>query len=113
MTIERALVLPVLIHAADPVPDPDDHGPVKIHVTRATVTIIPSHRFSVQYDDQTVTEAVKHQNDHIPVRRLVLHQEMVEIKNFAIFFLLFLKLCERKQFRVAFFCKLDAIIILK
>ncbi len=79
--------------------------PVKIHVTHETATIIPSHR-SVQFDDQTAMEAVKHQNGHQPVQRAVPHPEMEEIErnnNFAIIFLFNIFQCERKQF---FFSKL-------
>lgn len=79
MTIERVPIQPVLTLAVDPVPDPDDPDHVKIRVIHAMVTIIPSHR-SVQFDDQTVMEEVKHQNDLIAVQRVVLRQGMVEIE---------------------------------
>lgn len=60
-------------------------------------TIIPSHQRRVQYDDQTVMEAVRHQNDRTAIRRVVLHPEMVEIESLQLFFLI-----ERNQLRLAF-----------
>jgi len=80
--IEPVHVLLVLIHAADPVPDPDGHIAV-VHVT-----IIPSHR-NDHYDDQTVMEVVRHRNVLIAVQRAVLHlgQEMVGIEISKVFFI--------------------------
>jgi len=73
--IEPVHVLLVLILAADPVPDPDDHTAV------AHVTLIPSHR-NDQCDDQIATVVVRHRNVLIAVQRAVLHpvQETVGIE---------------------------------